>query len=79
VKDLVCTLARLPVGGRGTVLDIQATGNTRRRLLDLGLVPGTVVEVIRRSPVGDPTAYKIRGAVIALREDDGEAVFVRPL
>lgn len=79
MKDVICTLACLPVGRKGTVLDIQATGNTRRRLLDLGLVPGTVVEAIRRSPMGDPTAYKIRGAVIALREEDGNTVLVRPL
>lgn len=79
VKEAICTLARLPVGRKGTVLDIQTTGNARRRLLDLGLVPGTVVEVVRRSPIGDPTAYKIRGAVIALREEDGDAVRVRPV
>jgi len=60
-------------------MEIRVTGNTRRRLLDLGLVPGTVVEAIRRSPMGDPTAYWIRGAVVALRKEDGDVIVVRTI
>ena len=48
----------------------------RGRLLDLGFVPGTVVEPIRRSPLGDPTAYRIRGTVIALRSEEGNKILV---
>ena len=79
MKKAECTLARLPIGGKGIVLEVDATGNIRRRLLDLGLVPGTVVETIRRSPLGDPTAFGFRGTVVALREEDGDTVLVRPL
>jgi Fe2+ transport system protein FeoA len=43
-------------------------------MFDLGLVPGTVVEAELRSPAGDPTAYRIRGAMIALRRSQAELV-----
>jgi len=70
------TLNNVPVGSRALVTGVKADGLTRRRLLDLGLVPGTRVEVIRRSPVGDPIAFNIRGAVIALRHEESSKVTV---
>ncbi len=76
---VMCSLADLPIGARGIVVEIKADGNTRRRLLDLGFVLDTAVEAVRHSPLGDPTAYQVRGAVIALREEDGSAVLVRPI
>ncbi|NMB47185.1 MAG: ferrous iron transport protein A [Firmicutes bacterium] len=79
MKEETCSLKDLPIGRQGVVMEIRVTGNTRRRLLDLGLVPGTVVEAIRRSPMGDPTAYWIRGAVVALRKEDGDVIVVRTI
>ncbi len=70
------TLNSAPVGSFVLVKEVNAEGLTRRRLLDLGLVPGTRVEVIRRSPVGDPIAFNIRGAVIALRQEESSKVTV---
>lgn len=78
-KAEITVLAGLPPGHRGTVLFLGVRGPVRRRLLDLGLVPGTLVEAIRKSPTGDPVAYKIRGAVIALRLAEGRKVFVQRL
>lgn len=75
-KDNDLTLGRLRVGQRGVVTSLHAQGIMRRRLLDLGLVPGTIVESIRRSPAGDPTAYSIRGAVIALRSEESCKIYV---
>ena len=49
----------------------------RRRLLDIGLVPGTTVECVGQSPGGDPKAYLIRGAAIAIRQEDAESVILR--
>lgn len=46
-------------------------------MMDLGLLPGTRVEVEMVSPLGDPTAYRVRGAVIALRRDQAGAVEIR--
>lgn len=70
-------LAQLPIGHTAEVVKVGLAGLTRNRLLDLGLVPSTVVEAIRKSPAGDPVAYKIRGAVIALRSEESRHITVR--
>lgn len=64
-------------GEAATVSKLQASGSMRRRLLDLGLVENTQVECIGRSPCGDPIAFLIRGAVIALRAEDCNAILIR--
>jgi Fe2+ transport system protein FeoA len=52
-------------------------GAERRRLLDLGILPGTKITAETRSPSGDPTAYIIRGALIALRQNQAKQIKVR--
>lgn len=76
--ERVLPLSDLPVGESGTVVGLEAHGPARQRLLDLGLVPGTRVEVLRKSPGGDPVAFRFRGAVIALRREAGRAILIRP-
>ncbi len=71
------TLDHLPLGSKGRVLALEAEGNNRRRMLDLGLVQGTTVEALHQSPAGDPVAYWIRGAVIALRGEDARKIRVQ--
>ena len=68
------TLDKLCVGGRGVVLSLFAEGSMRRRMIDLGLVDGTRIECVGKSPAGDPGAYLIRGAVIAIRARDARCV-----
>ncbi|HSM14313.1 MAG TPA: FeoA domain-containing protein, partial [Thermoanaerobaculia bacterium] len=74
----VALLASLAPGERAEVLGISGlcSAQQRRRLLDLGVVPGTVVENELTAPSGDPTAYRIRGALIALRREQAELVQV---
>ena len=60
------------------VLSLRDRGDIRRRLQDLGLIPGTPVSCLARSPLGDPCAYQIRGAVVALRREDALLVEVAP-
>lgn len=79
VQGQRCTLDKLAPGQKALVESLETQGLTRRRLLDLGFVPGTVVESIQRSPLGDPTAYRVRGAVIALRCEEGRSVGIRLL
>ena len=55
---------------------LLSSGSMRRRLLDIGLIEGTDVECLQRSPAGDPVAYLIRGAVIALRAEDASQILV---
>jgi len=69
-------LTELGIGQTARIEALAATGANRRRLLDLGLVPRTEIEAVRRSPAGDPVAYRIRGAVIALRREEAAQVFV---
>jgi ferrous iron transport protein A len=71
------TLNDLPLGQKAQVKCLQSDGNARRRMLDLGLVFDTTVEAIRRSPFGDPTAYCICGAVIALRSEEAKTILVK--
>jgi ferrous iron transport protein A len=73
----ITSLDNLRPGSSGVVVSLQAYGPSRRRLLDLGLVPGSKVVAVRRSPSGDPTAFYIRGATIALRREEGRQVLVR--
>ncbi|MFZ5646883.1 MAG: FeoA family protein [Bacillota bacterium] len=76
MEKKIIGLNELGVGRWAIVDSIRSEGLIRRRLMDLGLVPGTRVEVLRASPLGDPRAYRIRGAVIALREDEASKIIV---
>ena len=71
-------LHELPVGSSGRVMQINATGAARRRMLDLGLTYSAEVAALQKSPTGDPTAYLIRGAVIALRSQDASQILITP-
>jgi ferrous iron transport protein A len=69
-------LSSLSEGAKATVERLLNTGPIRRRLLDIGLVEGTGVQCLQKSPSGDPTAYLIRGAVIALRAEDAQNILI---
>ncbi|HEX6939291.1 MAG TPA: iron dependent repressor, metal binding and dimerization domain protein [Longimicrobiales bacterium] len=73
------TLAVLAPGEAARVVRLSAAcqGPQRRRLLDLGVVPGTRIRAMLRSAAGDPVAYEIRGALIALRREQAEWIQVR--
>ena len=70
------TLNEIMPGGFATVKEIITDGDMRRRLLDIGLIPGTRVECIGKSPGGDPKAFLVRGAVIAIRAEDAAGIAV---
>ncbi len=73
----VNNLCDLPVGGKGTVQYISDHLSIRTRLMELGLIEGTEVACIGTSPLGDPRAYMIRGAVIALRSEETKNIKMR--
>lgn len=73
----VTTLDRLPVGVRAAVTGLAAPEPVRRRWMELGFVPGGQVEAVQESPWGDPVAYAVCGAVIALRRADARRIAVR--
>jgi DtxR family Mn-dependent transcriptional regulator len=71
-------LSALRLGERARVVAISKAirGPARRRLMDLGLLPGTLVEAALSSPSGDPTAYLVRGAAIALRREQTDEIVI---
>ncbi|MCX7817947.1 MAG: metal-dependent transcriptional regulator [Kiritimatiellae bacterium] len=76
--EQVRRLSDLEPGGRAVVVGLspQVRGLARDRLLDLGFVPGTTVELVMRAPSGDPIAYRVRGATIALRREQADRILV---
>lgn len=72
------SLNELPEGRTARVAKLGNTGTMRRRLQDIGLIEGTAVKCLQKSPSGDPIAYYIRGAVIALRSEDSVKISVWP-
>ncbi len=71
-------LDKLPLGNNADVKALKATGGTKRRMLDLGLIKDTSVEALQKSPSGDPTAYYFRGTVFALRSEEASQIMVSP-
>lgn len=71
------TLDSIRPGERAVVQQLNVSGNMRRRFLDIGLIENTTVECLGRSPGGDPSAYLIRGAVIAIRAKDCRGILIR--
>ncbi len=63
---------------KARVIEINNSLDIRRRLMDMGLVEGSEIECVGKSPMGDPHAYLICGAIIALRNRDCENILVAP-
>jgi ferrous iron transport protein A len=70
------TLAELAPGDRGRVVSVACDADAARRLMDLGLIRGTTVEVVRRAPLGDPMEVKLRGFMLTLRRTEAEHITV---
>ena len=72
----VHTLCDIVPGQSAVVKKLLTQGVMRRRLIDIGLTENTCVRCVGRSPFGDPSAYMIRGAVIAIRREDAGEIIV---
>ncbi len=71
-------LTSLPLGAAGTVTAIQVPNEDRARLLEMGLLVGTRVELVRFAPLGDPVEIKVRGYNLTLRKHEAEQILVIP-
>jgi ferrous iron transport protein A len=72
----VRTLSQLSPGERGKVTKVAGDAEAARRLMEMGLMRGTTVEVVRRAPLGDPLEVKVRGFMLTLRRAEAEHIEV---
>ena len=70
-------LTSLTVGSAGTVAEIKVPAEERGRLLEMGLLFGTPVELVRFAPLGDPVEIKVRGYHLTIRKHEAEQILVR--
>ena len=67
-------ITQLALGQKAVISSLSCTGRQRQHMEDLGFIPGTIVRPLHHSPSGDPTAYQVMGAVIALRRSDASRI-----
>ena len=72
----ILSLSELSVGQSASACALLSDSTIRRRLQDIGLIEGTKIECVLKSPCGDPSAYLIRGGVIAIRCEDAAKILV---
>ncbi len=71
-------LSELAVGGRATVRSFPGGGAAFLRLREMGVLPGTIVRLVRTAPLGDPLEIQVRGYSLTLRKSEAEHVLVEP-
>ena len=69
-------LGDLEIGKSGIVFSINMPDVKKRRIIDLGIIPETQIEALFTSPSCDPTAYLVRGSVIAIRSEDAKLIYI---
>ncbi len=69
-------LSKLQPHTQAEVKRIEAKGDLRKRLLDMGIVPGCRLQVIKLAPLGDPIEVKVRGYHLSLRKEEARCIFV---
>jgi Fe2+ transport system protein FeoA len=72
-------LSEVRRGGTATVKEIDGTRSFRRRLLEMGLIPGTQVKVVNVAPLGDPLFIEVRGSQWSLRHNEAAEIQIQPL
>jgi len=79
IPVLPVPLGELPVGSRAIVAEVKGGGKQQRRMLDMGLVPGAEVTVMRTAPLGDPVEYRVKGTAVAMRRTDANTILVEEM
>jgi ferrous iron transport protein A len=70
------TLNALPFGARARVASVGGAGAVARRLMEMGVVPGAPISVVKAAPLGDPIEVRVRGYHLALRRSEAESISV---
>ena len=71
------TLSEARLNEEVIINKINCRENIKRRILDLGMIEGTKIKPVFRSPLGDPTAYEVRGSLISLREEESSNIEIK--
>ena len=71
------TLKEMKPGQSGQVVSIGEKGPLKRRIMDMGITPGTAVKVIKTAPLGDPVEINVRGYELSLRKEEAARVEVQ--
>ncbi len=71
-----CPLTALTPGTTGVIQEIKVPAETRGRLLEMGLLVGTPVELVRFAPLGDPVEIKVRGYHLTIRKQEAEQILI---
>jgi ferrous iron transport protein A len=78
MTEVLQPLTSVGMGQAATVAEIKVSPGSRARLMEMGLLVGTRVELVRFAPLGDPVEIKVRGYNLTLRKNEAEQIFVRP-
>ena len=70
------SLAHLPAGAHARVLAVTGTGAVARRLMEMGIVPGARIRMIKSAPLGDPLEVRVRGYHLAVRKAEAQTITV---
>jgi len=78
-KDTRVTLSVLKPGSKAKIVEVSGKGETKKRIVDMGMTPGSLVEVERIAPLGDPMEIKVKGYHLSLRLEEAGLVSVEPV
>jgi ferrous iron transport protein A len=75
----IFTLDKMAPGESGRIVRVHGRGPIRRRLVDMGLTHGAVIDMVKTSPLGDPVEYRLRGYHLSLRKSEAQTIEVELL
>jgi ferrous iron transport protein A len=70
------TLTDLPIGSSAHVVSVKGSGRVTRRLMEMGVIPGVQIRVIKAAPFGDPIEVRVKGYNLAMRRNEADSVEV---
>lgn len=73
---MTMTLTNLPVGEDARVISISGTNTVTRRLMEMGVIPGVSVHMVKAAPFGDPIEIRVRGYSLAMRKSEADSIEV---
>ena len=77
MSSALCPLTELSLGSTATVAEIKVPSSSQARLMEMGLLVGTPIELVRFAPLGDPVEIKVRGYNLSLRRHEAEQILVK--